>query len=117
MRAARKSSSSLRCDPECSVASVLDEIASSLPARDSAKICGPEPRWFAISSTLRLCCNGLLSSPLVAHAFPPPFFVCARSVYTVTTPTLRKGTDDQAEGVGGLYMQDSEPVPFNPAVK
>lgn len=40
----------------------------------------------------------------------------ARSVYAITSPKLRKSGEDGAPGVGGLYMQDCAPAPFNPAV-
>lgn len=38
------------------------------------------------------------------------------SVYATTTPTLRKGTEAGATGVGGLYLSECAPAPFNPAV-
>ncbi|CAB1096438.1 unnamed protein product [Ectocarpus sp. CCAP 1310/34] len=38
------------------------------------------------------------------------------SVFAATTPQLRKGTEDGAPGVGGLYMSDCAPQAFNPAV-
>lgn len=40
----------------------------------------------------------------------------AYSVYATTTPELRKSREDRAPGVGGLYMSDCAPSPFNPAV-
>lgn len=57
--------------------------------------------------------------PVLLHFFPfPPFllFSCP-SVYAATTPSLRKTTEPNAEGIGGLYLQDSEPTDYNPAVE
>ena len=49
------------------------------------------------------------------------FLLCSRlalaSVYATTTSKLRESEEPGAPGVGGLYMTDSEPAPFNPAVK
>ncbi|CAM9480588.1 unnamed protein product [Ascophyllum nodosum] len=39
-----------------------------------------------------------------------------RVVYATTTSKLRESEEPGAPGVGGLYMTDSEPAPFNPAV-
>lgn len=46
-------------------------------------------------------------------------FACllSSSVYAATTRSLRKSGDGSADGIGGLYMQDSEPIKYNPAVE
>ena len=44
-----------------------------------------------------------------------PLLLC--SVFATTTPTLRESSEAGAPGVGGLYMSDCAPAPFNPAIR
>lgn len=69
----------------------------------------------AIHTCMHACLDVRLSSARCCRPMPSPVGA-ACSVYATTTPKLRKSSEDGAPGVGGLYMSDCAPSPFNPAV-
>lgn len=54
--------------------------------------------------------------PIIALFCKQPGAGAFTSVYATTTPRLRKTSEANSEGIGGLYLQDSEPTTYNPAV-
>eukprot|EP00903_Cladosiphon_okamuranus_P009260 g8836.t1 len=54
--------------------------------------------------------------PLLSLLLKQPKAGAFTSVYAVTSPKLRKSSEDGAPGIGGLYMADCAPAPFNQAV-
>eukprot|EP00752_Nemacystus_decipiens_P016384 g14646.t1 len=57
-----------------------------------------------------------LFKPLLSLLLKQPKAGAFTSVYAASTPKLRKSSEAGAPGVGGLYMSDCAPAPFNPAV-